>query len=64
MAEHLTEQVSMEEGENSTANQSRAIDVQIGRLRQKIEVDAKNPQHIKTMRGQGYFFATGVKRLG
>ncbi len=32
----------------------RAIDVQITRLRKKIETDAKNPQCIQTVRGQGY----------
>ena len=40
----------------------RAIDVQISRLRGKIEVDAKNPAIIKTVRGAGYIFATEVKR--
>ncbi len=64
LLEHMTEQMNTGEGEHSTANQSRAIDVQIGRLRQKIEEDAGNPQHIKTMRGQGYFFATSIRRLG
>jgi len=36
------------------AQQSRAIDVLVGRLRQKIETSAKAPKLIKTMRGTGY----------
>jgi two-component system OmpR family response regulator len=39
----------------------RAIDVQISRLRGKIEADPKNPTIIKTVRGAGYIFATKVK---
>ena len=33
---------------------ARAIDVQINRLRQKIELDPANPVHLQTVRGQGY----------
>jgi len=40
----------------------RAIDVQISRLRGKIEADPKNPTMIKTVRGAGYFFAVTVER--
>ncbi len=32
----------------------RTIDVQITRLRRKIEADQKNPKYIRTVRGQGY----------
>ncbi|MGC6475633.1 MAG: response regulator [Parvibaculales bacterium] len=32
----------------------RAIDVQINRLRQKIEDDPRNPVHLQTVRGAGY----------
>jgi len=32
----------------------RAIDVQINRLRRKIEVDPANPVHLQTVRGRGY----------
>ena len=32
----------------------RKVDVQVTRLRQKIENNAKQPQHIKTIRGKGY----------
>jgi DNA-binding response OmpR family regulator len=40
----------------------RAIDVQIGRLRRKIEADAANALIIKSVRGAGYLFATPVQR--
>jgi DNA-binding response OmpR family regulator len=38
----------------------RTIDVQIGRLRRKIETDADSPQLIKSVRGAGYLFAPKV----
>ncbi len=38
----------------------RAIDVLIGRLRQKIEIDARSPQLIKTVRGAGYIFTGDI----
>ena len=41
----------------------RAIDNQVSRLRRKIEDDAKDPQHIKTIWGGGYRFSTEVRRL-
>ena len=36
------------------AGTDRAIDVQINRLRRKIEVDPANPVHLQTVRGRGY----------
>ncbi|CAM2755801.1 winged helix-turn-helix domain-containing protein [Legionella worsleiensis] len=41
----------------------RRIDVQISRLRQKIEVDAKKPALIKTIRNGGYMFTPRVVTL-
>jgi len=38
----------------------RTIDVQVGRLRRKLEDDPKNPSLIKTVRGGGYMFAASV----
>ena len=35
----------------------RSVDVLVGKLRKKIEVDPAKPQLIKTMRGMGYVFA-------
>ena len=34
----------------------RTIDVQVGRLRRKLETDPENPQIIKSVRGAGYIF--------
>ena len=38
----------------------RTIDVQVGRLRKKLEADAENPQIIKSVRGAGYIFIPAV----
>jgi len=38
----------------------RSVDVQILRLRRKIESDRRRPQLIKTQRGVGYYFAAKV----
>ena len=35
-------------------NKERSIDVIITRLRQKIEINSKNPQYLQTIRGSGY----------
>ncbi len=37
--------------------QERAVDVQITRLRRKIEVDPKQPRYLQTVRGAGYMLA-------
>jgi two-component system, OmpR family, response regulator len=39
----------------------RGIDVQVGRLRRKIEVNPEEPQFIKAVRGQGYTFTPDVE---
>ena len=41
----------------------RTIDVQVGRLRRKIEDDPQNPTMIKTVRGGGYTFAPLVEPI-
>jgi len=41
----------------------RSIDVQILRLRRKIEVNPSQPEYIKTERGAGYVFDTRVEVL-
>jgi two-component system OmpR family response regulator len=40
----------------------RSIDVQISRLRRKLETDPREPAMIKTVRGGGYLFAPAVER--
>ena len=39
----------------------RAIDVQISRLRQRLRDDSREPQLIKTVRGEGYVLATTIE---
>ena len=41
-------------GKISGISQERSIDVMITRLRQKIEMDPKNPKYLQTIRGSGY----------
>ena len=40
----------------------RTIDVQVGRLRRKIETDPQRPEIIKSVRGAGYLFTPRVER--
>jgi DNA-binding response OmpR family regulator len=39
----------------------RTIDVQVGRLRKKLELDAEDPQIIKSVRGAGYILVPSVR---
>jgi two-component system phosphate regulon response regulator OmpR len=41
-------------GKISNITQERSIDVMITRLRQKIEINPKNPKYLQTIRGSGY----------
>ncbi|TVS01298.1 MAG: response regulator [Rhodobacteraceae bacterium] len=41
-----------------SVGQERAVDVQITRLRRKIERDPKAPRHLQTVRGAGYMLVT------
>jgi two-component system, OmpR family, phosphate regulon response regulator OmpR len=43
---------------NGKANNERAVDVQINRLRRKIERDPANPMIVQTVRGVGYRLIT------
>lgn len=45
----------------SPAPFDRSIDMQVGRLRRKIENDAEDPELIKTVRGRGYIFTPAVE---
>jgi two-component system, OmpR family, response regulator len=42
----------------------RSVDVQISRLRRKLEADPKVPDLIKTVRSGGYVFAAAVTAMG
>lgn len=46
------EKLVADQGED--AAQERAVDVQITRLRRKIEEDPKTPRYLQTVRGEGY----------
>jgi two-component system OmpR family response regulator len=39
----------------------RTIDVQVGRLRRKLETDPQKPTMIKTVRGSGYIFTPSIE---
>jgi two-component system phosphate regulon response regulator OmpR len=41
-------------GGNGGSNNERAVDVQVNRLRRKIERDPANPLIVQTVRGIGY----------
>ena len=41
-------------GEIAAISQERSVDVMITRLRQKLEVNPKNPKYLQTIRGSGY----------
>lgn len=49
----LVEELSRSGGQT----QERAVDVQITRLRRKIEQDPKQPRYLQTVRGAGYMLA-------
>ncbi len=44
-------------GRDKGQAQERAVDVQITRLRRKIEQDSKQPRYLQTVRGAGYMLA-------
>ncbi len=48
------EDLMSELGRDQSQGQDRAIDVQITRLRRKIEPDSKQPRYLQTVRGEGY----------
>ncbi|WP_317056536.1 response regulator [Roseovarius rhodophyticola] len=61
-AENLREPVSRTKlvedlGRDKGQAQERAVDVQITRLRRKIEADPKQPRYLQTVRGEGYMLA-------
>jgi two-component system phosphate regulon response regulator OmpR len=50
--------LSRESLSESGPGQSRTIDVQVTRLRRKIEQDPKFPRYLQTVRGKGYVLLT------
>ncbi|MCC5954751.1 MAG: response regulator [Natronohydrobacter sp.] len=55
LVEHLSRDRASHGG---MVGQERAVDVQITRLRRKIEHDPKAPRHLQTVRGAGYVLVT------
>jgi two-component system phosphate regulon response regulator OmpR len=45
-------------GRDGGQAQERAVDVQITRLRRKIESDPKQPRYLQTVRGEGYMLSS------
>lgn len=57
-AEALSRAQLVEElGRDKGQAQERAVDVQITRLRRKLEADPKQPRYLQTVRGAGYMLA-------
>jgi len=53
----LIEEPDRDGGTDDRRAQDRAVDVRIGRLRRKIEVDPARPRYLQTVRGAGYMLA-------
>ena len=62
--EFLSREQLLELSRNRTAEPfDRSINVQVSRLRRKLEAGGATPALIKTVRGAGYLFVPTVKRL-
>lgn len=57
--EALVEHLGRDRGQTEEPSQERAIDVQITRLRRKIEPDPRRPRFLQTVRGEGYMLTGG-----
>jgi len=53
----LVDDLGRGSGNGAGNAQERAVDVQITRLRRKIETDPKQPRYLQTVRGSGYMLA-------
>jgi two-component system phosphate regulon response regulator OmpR len=53
----LVHMLNRDKGSAAEQTQERAVDVQITRLRRKIEVNPKQPRYLQTVRGAGYMLA-------
>ena len=57
--EALVEHLERDRGTHGSGiGQERAVDVQVTRLRRKLEPDPRRPRYLKTVRGEGYMLAT------
>jgi DNA-binding response OmpR family regulator len=57
------EQIAENTRGRDSAPLDRFIDVHVSRLRQRLREDARNPQLIKTVRGQGYILTSDVEAI-
>ena len=55
--DRLVGDLKPEDDAGADKNSDRAVDVQITRLRRKIEADPKQPRYLQTVRGSGYMLA-------
>lgn len=53
----LVEKLGRDKGAGGAQAQERAVDVQITRLRRKLEADPKQPRYLQTVRGAGYMLS-------
>jgi len=53
----LVDMLNRDKGAGGEGVQERAVDVQITRLRKKIEINPKQPRYLQTVRGAGYMLA-------
>jgi two-component system phosphate regulon response regulator OmpR len=53
----LVDDLGRGNGKDGEQAQERAVDVQITRLRRKIESDPRQPRYLQTVRGSGYMLA-------
>ena len=54
----LVEELGRNSGRDGGQAQERAVDVQITRLRRKLENDPNQPRYLQTVRGAGYMLAS------
>ena len=57
--EALVDQLGRDRGLGGEIAQERAVDVQITRLRRKLELDPRRPRYLQTVRGEGYMLTAG-----
>ena len=55
--DRLAGETSGAEADGADRGSDRAVDVQITRLRRKIEADPRQPRYLQTVRGEGYLLA-------
>lgn len=53
----LVEDLGRAGGKDGETTQERAVDVQVTRLRRKLETDPRQPRYLQTVRGAGYMLA-------